>query len=896
MRRSSARGLRRFLRLPRSPERIRADVDEELRFDIEMRTRDLIARGTSEADARARAGAEFGDLEGTRHYCEEVDMQAEHDARRANLVSDLMSDVAIAWRGMRKSPGFALVVLSTLALGIGANTAVFSVVRRVLITPLPYAAPEQLYRLYTVVPAGVDADDDKLPAVELDALARQSRSIAAVTEFGNYSSSTYTDDHVAEPWQTAAVAPNFFDVLGVRPALGRTFSEADVVPGAPPSIIIDYELWQNRFGGDQRVVGRRVQLDNRELTIVGVLPADFVGPTFAADALVPLNFGGVLRSPGYSRNPVWRSVARLRAGVTPAAFQAELALLAPRIHAQFPELKTAGVVVPKGLHAAIVGGSGVVLLLVMGAAALVLLVSCVNIAGLFLSRAAARRRELGVRAALGAGRSRLIRQMLAESGLYGLAGGVAGVALAFALKRGFPAATAPMLPRLGEVPLDMGIMAFAAALSIACGLAFGAFPALVATRVDLRDALSDAGGRGTSQGRASLRGGRTLVAAQLALAIVLLVATALLARTFVKLIRTDVGYRTDAHVLTFRVNLPPARYREAATRAAVMRDLVSRIHGMRGVQAVGYTAVSPWNGGWKSLGFRIAGRPADDANVPSIEYATASDEFFGALGIRVVAGRVFGAGDRPESPPVLVVNESAARKFWPHASPIGSRVRLDTGGPDSSTVREVVGVVADAHQNATADAEPTAYVSESQSPFYGGEFGVSVTGDAAALVPAIRQTLHQLDPQLPLIRPRTMRDVLGESVARQRLAMALIGAFAVLALVLSAMGVYSVTAYAVLARTREFGIRAALGAHRASLLALVLREGLATTAIGLGVGLALAAMTSRLLGSLLVGVPAHDTIAFAGASLVLLLVAVAACALPARLATRVDPVDALRAE
>ena len=324
--------------------------------------------------------------------------------------------------------------------------------------------------------------------------------------FGNYGSVVYTDEHTAEPWRTVQIAPNFFDVLGVRPLFGRQFQDEDLAPGAQPAIILSYPLWRRVFGDDAKVVGRKIQSTASPSTMIGVLPPSFIGPTFRAEALLPLNVPGTMRSAGASRSRVWRSVGRLRTGVTPAALESELALLRGRIAAQYPEIKNAGVILPVPLHGAMVGGARPVLLLVMAGAALVLVITCVNIAGLFLSRAAARRRELGVRAALGAGRGRLIRQVVTETSLYGLAGGAAGVGLAFAMKRGFVAVAGSVLPQMGEIRIDLGVLLFAAAVSLACGLAFGFLPALAATRIDLRDALGDAGMRSASQGRSQVRG------------------------------------------------------------------------------------------------------------------------------------------------------------------------------------------------------------------------------------------------------------------------------------------------------------------------------------------------------------------------------------------------------
>ncbi len=891
------RGIRRFLRLPRSPARIRADVDDELRFDIEMRANDLERQGIPPEAAHARAVAEFGDLEATRRYCEEADMSTEAHFGRATILSDLRSDLSITWRTMRRTPAFALVVGTTLALGIGANTTVFSVVKRVLITPLPYRAPEQLYRLYTS-PSSVDGDNDKLSALEIVALSADARSLAGVTEFGNYGGMTFTDGRTAEPWGTVQVGPNFFDVIGVRPRIGRRFVAEDIGPNGARVVIITHQLWQRAFGGDPGIVGRRVQLNNIEMTIIGVMPESFVGPTFTAEALLPLPFANILRSsPRNVRSRAWRTIVRTRAGVSEAALNTDLATAGQRVRAQFPEIKNAGVFRPVSLHAAMVGNAKTVLLLVMAGGLLVLVITCANIAGLFLSRGAARRRELGVRAALGAGRSRLVRQMLTESAVYGLVGGAAGIALAVVMTRVFVGLADSSLPHLGEIRLDGVGLAFAATIAILCGLAVGVAPAIAATRVDLREALGDGGSRGASSGVTSVRGRRALVAGQLAVAVVLLVGAGLLVRTFTALTRTPLGYAVDAQTLTFRVNLPYARYSDKSSSAALVASFVERVRALPGVRSVGYTAVAPWNGGMMGVGFRVDGREVDSSAVPSVEYATASEEFFQASGTPLRAGRAFTPNDRVGSPIVAMVSESVARRFWPNGGAVGSRIRLGTGAPgDNGEPLEVVGVVGDVRQSVMGDIVPTVYVAERQWAGHGGEFVVRAADDGAALIPGIKSILHDLDPQLPLIFPRTMREVLDATIARQHLAMILMASFAVLAVVLAALGVYSVMAYAVIGRTREFGIRSALGAERWSIVRLVLRQGAATTIVGVGCGLLLATLVSKYVASLLVGVTAHDVPTFTLAALVLVAVATAACLAPARRATRVEPVEALRAE
>lgn len=892
--------MRRFLRLPRSASRIRSEVDEELALELEMRAAELVKQGLTIDAARQRATAEFGDLEATRRYCVEQDRETERSVRVRALLEDLLTDLAVAWRAMRRTPTFAFVVLATFALGIGANTAVFSVVRRVLITPLPYRAPERLYRLYTAA-NGADGDDNKLSAVELLDVAADSRAFSGVAISGNYGSSVYTDAGTAEAWRMASVAPGFLGVLGVTPVRGRGFSADDILTGAPRVTVIGYETWQRVFGGSPQALGRHIQLNSLDYTIVGVLPPGFVMPEpgfNTVDALQPLNIPGIARTAPMSRGRAYRGIARLRNGVSEDALRAELPMLRAEIHEKYPEIKNGGVIRPVPLQSAIVGTAGTVLLVVMFAAVVVLVIACVNIAGLFLSRAMARRRELGVRVALGAGRERLVRQLLAESALYGIGGGVAGMGIAVVLKRALVALAGSALPQLGEANVDGLVLLLAAAVSILCGVACGIAPAIAATRVDLREALADGAAHGASHGRMRLRGTRVLVSTQIAFAVVLLVGAGLLARTFVALVRTDLGYAADGHALSFNMNLSGERFRDASSRAALMQSLADRVHALPGVTAMGYTWVAPWNGGLMGVRMQIEGR-VNDGEPPSVEYATASDEFFSALDIPVRAGRVFTREDQVGSPPVLVISESVARRYWPAASPIGARVRianLPHGGTDSSTVLQIVGVVGDVRPSLVEDAVPTLYVSERQWVGYGGNVIVRTDGDAAALTPAIRQILRGIDAHVPLLFPRTLRDVLRESIARQQLAMTLMGSFAIVALVLAALGIYGVITYATLARTREFGIRAAIGASPASILLLVLRQGIVTTLTGLACGIVLAAAGSKFLGSLLVRVSTHDPLTFVVAALVVVAAALAATLLPAREATRAPAVEALRAE
>jgi predicted permease len=503
-----------------------------------------------------------------------------------------------------------------------------------------------------------------------------------------------------------------------------------------------------------------------------------------------------------------------------------------------------------------------------------------------------------VRAALGAARGRLVRQVLAETLLYGIAGGAAGVVLAIALKAALLHVAGSMLPQLGEVRIDTGVLAFAFGASIVCGIAFGVMPALAATRVDVRETLGNASTRGASRSSAASNSSRLLVSAQLAFAVVLVVGAGLLTRTFQTLVKSDLGYATTNHQATFFLGLG-ARYREPAAQGAFVASFIERLHAVPGVTAAGYTVTGPWSGTWTSVHFHIDGRPVEQDGAPSVALATASSEFFAAAGMPVRMGRGFNGADHLGTNPVAVISQSMAHRFWPNSSPIGARIRLawySVNPSDTAVSREVVGVVNDVKQDAMSEPTPTVYVSAEQTQVYGSTYVVRTSGDAEALLPSIKETVHTLDSKVPLILPRTLSDVLSDLVRRQDVAMLLIAMFAALALLLAGLGVYGVMAYDVVARTREFGIRSALGASRGAILRLVLRGAIRTTVAGLAGGLFLAAGLARLISSLLVGVTARDPVSYGVALGVLAVVAVVACAIPARAATRVEPLEALRLE
>lgn len=891
----SSHSPRRFFRFPwRSAARIRAEVDEELAFELDMRTAELARAGFPEAEARRLAVAEFGDLEATRRYCADADIAAERSERRVEWLAELRQDARLALRGMRRTPGFAAVILATLALGIGANTAVFSVVRKVVIDELPYENPQSLVRIYGATVRNPKGGGLLTPDQVAD--LRGLPTLSAVAPFGFYSGHIYTGEQQTEMWQGVTVGPEFFPTLGVHALLGRTIDARDVADVPASVAVLTYALWQRAFGGDSSIVGHEVMLDGQRFTVIGVLPATFVFPESprSPQVLTPLDVRSTFRTattPRHRRS--FRVLARMRDGLTTSELGSSLAVISERERARDPELGDDAILAAVSMRDALLGQVRPIFLLVMGAALLVLLIACVNVAGLFLARAIARRRELAVRAALGAGRGRLVRQLLTESSLLGLAGGAIGVAIAVGGKRLLTRGAAVFLPTMGDVVIDWRVLAFALALSLACAVAFGIGPAVAGTHFRLQGSLGEAGR--TTGGHASARAARALVVAQVALAVVLLIAAGLLGRTLITLERIGLGFDTKDNLLTFGVALSSAQYSDGSRQMAFFDALRERIEALPGVRSSATVTVAPWNGyttgGPDSIFASGIAAGIGDADLASS--VTVTEDYFATMGIPVRAGREFTPADRDGAPLVAVVSENLARRYWPGQSPIGRQLRLRTR---DAPLMEVVGVAGDVRAEPHGQLEPTVYIPIRQHPRGGTSFVVRTSGDAMLLVPAIRRVLHDLDPGIPLVGAQTLKDRFADMLGAQKLTLVLVASFAALALLLAALGVYSVMAYSVGERHREFGIRAALGAQRKSVLTLVLRQGLTMALAGTAIGLLLALWATRLLTGLLAGVAPRDPLTFASIALILLSVCSLACYIPARRAMRADPVEALRAE
>ena len=881
----------RFLRLPwRSSARRRADLDDELRFYFDMRTRELVEQGMDERAARREAVKEFGDLEYTKRYCLAEDAMSTREERRTAVLGELRQDVAHSWRALRRSPGFAIVALVTLALGIGANTAIFSVVNGLLLRDLPYREADGLVRVWGVH-TDTKRDRGQISAADFMDLKARQRTFASLGAFAG-SGGTYVGS--GDPVQLSGLRTDatVFATLGVRPFLGRTFVAGEDSTGANPTIVLGFGAWRRVFGSDSSIVGKAINLSGRTRTVIGVLPPSFFFPTASeAEFFIPLDLSPVLRDVNRARKfHNLGAVGRLRPGVTASQADAELTSIMGQLEREYPDANTNISVSTVGVREAVVGDTRPALLVLLGASLVVLLIACANVAGMLLSRAVSRRQELAVRAALGAGRARLMRQMLTESLVLALLGGAVGLVLAVWGTRALVAAAGEMMPAANQVAVDGTVLLSAIVVTLISGAVFGLIPAVAASR-GMHGALKDAT-RGSSGGVARHRMRSVLVTGQLALAVVLLVGAGLLVRSLQRLQQTDLGYSTDS-VLTFEVNLSGQRYGTEESQDQFFDALYSRLAALPGVTAVGGSGNIPLRGG-ASSSLAIDGQPLPEGKLPEVGYQPVSDDLFKAMGVALKRGRAFSASDRNTSPKVAILSEGLARKFWPNADPIGARIRL---GPNPSAPwMTIVGVVGDVRMGVSGEPRPTAYVSSRQDHWGGAAVVVRTTGDPMALLPAVRRELKAIDATLPVGSPASMKDVKSSQLADRRLPMQLMIAFALLALTLAAVGVYGVMAYSVAARTREIGVRVALGAQPSSVFGMVVRQGLSAAVIGLTIGLVGAAALGRLLTKLLYGVGATDAVTFIVVAGVLLAVTLAACLVPARRALRVDPLEALRAE
>jgi predicted permease len=808
----------------------------------------------------------------------------------------LLQDVRYGLRVLAKRPGFTFVAVVTLALGIGANTAIFSLVSAVLVRPLKYREPERLVMVWEDDLSIGAMGDTPAPANYADWKAQNhSFEDMAALELRSYD---LTGDGEPEKLTAFGVTANLFPLVGVAPALGRGFTAEEDRPGAAKVVLLSHGLWVRRFGGERAVVGRDILLNGEPHTVVGVMPQGFqlrwadVG-VWAPAAFTPEQLAD--RQTHYLE-----VVARLRPGVTAAQADADVKAITARIAAAYPEAA-------EGLSASVVpvreqlaGGARRPLTMLLVAVGFVLLIACANVGGVLLTRAAARGREIALRAALGASRWRIVRQLLTESVLLGVAGGLVGSLLAMWAFAFLQQLVPSGLREMTELRLDAGVFGFTLALSLLAGVLFGLAPALQSSKTDLNSALKHGGRGGLGAGQRRLR--NFFVVAQVALSLVLLVGAGLLIQTLYRL-RGQYSELRPESVLTARTQLGGARYREHARRAAFYDGVLTRVRDLPGVEAAGYTTAVPlvWKGG--ANGLTIEGREATPGVAWNANHRQVSPDYFRAMGVALRQGRPFNEQDDERATPVAVVNETMARAYWPGESPLGKRFKV--GAADSELPwLTVVGVAADVRQmGADAPVKAEMYVPYRQAGrggvyamFVPRDLVVRTSGAPSGLAAGVRRAVHEVDPHQPLSNVRTMDEVLGRETAQRRTGMVLLTAFAALAMLLAALGIYGVLSYFVVQHTPEIGVRMALGAQRRDVLRLVVGKGMALALSGVGLGLLGAFALTRLMRSLLFEVNAADPLTFAALALLLTLVALLACLVPARRATKVDPMVALRYE
>jgi putative ABC transport system permease protein len=869
---------------------VKQEIDEELRFHLEQRTAENIASGMTPGEAAREARKRFGNLQSVREECREL--------RGATFGETTLQDVRFGLRKLSKSPGFASVAVLTLALGIGANTAIFSVINNVLLRPLPYHDPD---RLVTVSESNPKLGYPQITVTPgMLRLWREQNSEFAELGGEIYQSLNMTGGEKPEHVHAASTTPNFFTVFGVPPLLGRTFVASDKPPGGNRVVVLSYGLWQRSFAGNRDVIGKAITLSGMTYAVVGVMPKEF--RIFNPPAIFGLPTGNVQPQlwtpyPGSMDEMgahFFLGFGRLKAGVPLARAQAELTALSWRLRTDSPAQKDWGASV-QPLKEQIVSGARPALRLLLAAVGFVLLIACANVANLSLARSAARGNEFAVRAALGADRSRLIRQLLVESAILAVLGGALGVLLARASLAGLVALQPANLPRLDEIQLDKTVLFFTLAISVATALLFGLVPALQASQPDFNASLKD-NGRSSSEGvrRKTARG--VLVVAEVALAMILMAGAGLMISSFARLIRVAPGFAPE-QLTTFDFSPDVGDYTDPLKRGMLSQRIRDKVRALPGVKSVATVYGLPFGTMLNSLcGSWIEGRPTTDPR----ERATAawrvvSPGYFKTMNVPVVAGRGFSQEtDTANSPPVVAINQAFARKYFAGENPVGKRIQVFTV---SSNWNEIVGVVEDVKLTGlNAPTAPEIYQPDSQQAPWMFSLVVRSSLPARQIESFVRTEVSALDKGLVPFNVRTMARAISGSVAPQRFTTILIGLFAALALTLTVVGIYGVVSYSVSQQTREFGIRLALGASRWSVLSLVLRQGMVLAAAGICIGLAGSFALTSLIAAQLFEIKANDPVNFAVVALLLALVTLTACYLPARRAAKVDPLVALRYE
>ncbi|HVX41212.1 MAG TPA: ABC transporter permease [Gemmatimonadaceae bacterium] len=872
---------------------VRRDVASEIQFHIDMRTRELVDAGVDPAAARQQAIATFGDVRAIEAECRSETRQRVRIASWREFVDSVAHDVRYGARTLARSPGFTVTVLLTLALGIGANSAVFSLVNGLLLERPPYANASRVVVVQRPV-ASAGIPDAGFAAPEVGDFRAQTPSVDAVAEYHSMSFDLLGHGDPRRV-QTGVVSADFFDLLGVQPLLGRTFARGEDQTGAAPVLVLSYAFWVNQLGADSSIIGKTFTMNDRQHTVIGVLPPlpNYPGRN---DVWMPVSSCPFRSSPTVANSRSIRMVtlfARTKPGTALVDVRHDLSTVDARLHAQYPDAFK-GIadekIAASPITSAITQGAAPAVLLLFGIAGLVLLIACANVAHLTLARHLRRQRELAIRAALGAGRRRVLRQLLTESVLLSLAGGALGLALAGPAVGAIAHVVARLTPRGNEVALDWRVVAFTLILSLLTGLAFGALPALADGR-DLVTRLRDGGA--TTMGGRRLRARSALVVGEVALASVVLVGAGLMLRSFAHLLRVDAGYDPQ-NVVTAHVDLNWTKYNNGQLVRNFADALTSRLRATPGVTAVAVanefpaSSASPQN----QLTFTIRGRPApDSAHLPHAELNFVSPEYFRAIGVAVLAGRDFTAADRDTANIVAVISRSLAEKYFPGENPVGRQ--LDAGIP--ATPVTIVGVAGDVRQfGPAADIPLQVYAPFNVQSVRDIRVLVRSRGDAAAMTRRIEAAVHEIDADQPVIDIKTLAQARSEVMTAPRLITLLLSLFGAVALTIAAAGLGGVMAYSVGQRMQEFGIRVALGAERSSILRLVVGQGIRLVVLGLLIGGLAAREVHHLMEKVLVGGDGTALFTYAGVAVLFLLVAIAACLVPARRATAVDPVTAFK--
>ncbi|MGE0129992.1 MAG: ABC transporter permease [Blastocatellales bacterium] len=806
----------------------------------------------------------------------------------------IWQDLRYGARMLLKSPNVTLIAIITLALGIGANTAIFSVANTALLRPLPYQNPGDLVMVWETAPKLGFPHNDVAPANFLD-WRDQNQVFTQIAAFGGASLSL-TGRGEPERIEGARVSASLFPLLGVAPALGRVFNEQEDRFEAPGVIVLSHGLWHRRFGGDPGVVGQNLTLDNRPYTVVGVMPAHFRFPGREQEFWMPMGFNP---DEAAGRGDHYLSVvARLKPGVTRRQAQTEMDAIAARLQQQYPRTNTDQGVALVPLHEEFAGAIRKPLLILLGVVGFVLLIACANVTNLLLARATLRAQELTIRAALGASRLRLTRQLLTESILLALSGGAVGALLAIWGVDLLETLVPENLAQARDIVVDGRVLGFTAVVSLLTGVVFGLAPALQVSRPNLTEALKE-GGRGGAGGesRGRLRG--ALVIGEIALSLVLLTGAGLMIKSFYRLTSVDPGFQPDK-ALTMRMQLSGEKYGDPVKRREFYDRMLQQAQSLPGVQSAGVITQLPLTTQGLHFSFSLEGQPPmPAANLPQAAFRVISRDYFRAIGIPLLRGRSFTPQDTADAQAVVVINRTMAERFWPTQEALGKRFKVGASDGQNPWM-VVVGVVGDVRQSSLDQAlKPEMYVSHLQDRRFFAmprDLVVRTTGDPISMAAAVRAEIWKLDKDLPLFRVRTMEQILSESVAAQRFNMLLLTVFAALALLLAAIGIYGLMSYATAQRTHEIGIRLALGARASDVLRLVMRQGVILTISGVAVGLAGAFALTRVMTGLLFGVSATDPLIFTLIASLLTLVALLACYLPARRAAKVDPMVALRYE